>query len=582
MKKIDYSKNKLFIFASFYRGHLSLFIMDMFCALCMVAIDLIFPMASRYALNELLPKNLYSFFFILMGSLVIMYFLRSAFSYIVTYFGHTLGVLIEADMRQVMFSHLQTLPFSFYDRHRTGSLMSHVTTDLFDITELAHHGPEDLFISLVTIVGALCILFPINSRLALVLLLLIPLTLLFTITQRRRMSRVSKRVKERTAGINADIESSISGARVAKAFTNESFEEEKFQRGNERFKTAKRDYYMAMALFNSGMEFFINLFSVAVIAIGGYYIMHGGMDLVDVLIFSLYVGTFLQPVRKLTQFVEQYTSGMAGFSRFVEILRIKPDIADAPDAVELADVKGDISFEDVSFAYDEDSSVLEHIHLQIRAGETVAVVGPSGGGKTTLCHLIPRFYEITAGNILIDGKDIREVTLQSLRENIGIVSQDVFLFAGSIRDNIAYGRITATEEEIIRAAKLAEIYDDIMEMRDGFDTNVGERGVALSGGQKQRVSIARIFLKNPPILILDEATSALDSVTEVKIQRAFDLLSTGRTSMVIAHRLATVIGADKIIYIDENGIREQGSHNDLLALDGFYAELYKTQFCNEK
>lgn len=578
MKKIDCSRNKLIIFASFYRGHLGLFIMDMACALCMAAIDLVFPMASRYALNELLPKSLYSFFFVLMASLIVMYLLRSVFSYIVTYFGHTLGVLIEADMRETMFSHLQTLPFSFFDRHRTGSLMSRVTTDLFDITELAHHGPEDLFISLVTIAGALIILFPINSRLALILLILVPLTLLFTISQRRRMSGVSKRVKERTAGINADIESSISGARVAKAFTNESFEETKFQQGNERFKTAKQDYYMAMAIFNGGMEFFINLFSVAVIAIGGYYIMRGDMDLVDIMTFSLYVSAFLQPIRKLTQFVEQYTAGMAGFTRFVEILRIKPDIADAPDVIELTDVNGDIRFEDVSFSYKEDNWVLEHINLHVRAGEKLAVVGPSGGGKTTLCHLIPRFYETTAGRILIDEKNIRHVTLRSLRENIGIVSQDVFLFAGSVRDNIAYGRITATEEEIIQAAKMAEIYDDIVEMPDGFDTNVGERGIVLSGGQKQRVSIARIFLKNPPILILDEATSALDSVTEGKIQKAFDLLSAGRTSLVIAHRLSTVIGADKIIYIDENGIREQGGHSELLALDGFYAELYRTQF----
>lgn len=578
MKKHDYTKNKIIIFASFYKDHRGIFFLDLICALFMAAIDLVFPMASRYALNYLLPESMYSLFFILVGSLVAMYVLRSVFSYIVTYIGHTLGVLIEADMRQVLFAHLQTLSHRFYDKNRTGKLMSRVTTDLFDITELAHHGPEDLFVSLITIIGALIILFPINHQLTLILLALVPVTLLFTITQRRRMSASSKRVKERMAGINSDIESSIAGVRVAKAFANESYEEEKFSKGNDSFKTAKKSYYASMGIFNAGMEFFINLFSVAVIAIGGYHIMQGKMNMVDVLTFSLYVNTFLQPIRKLTQFVEQYTSGMAGFSRFVEIMNVQPDIKDAPGAVELSNVKGDIRLNDVSFSYSEDSLVLDHVDLTVNAGKMLAVVGPSGGGKTTLCHLIPRFYEITGGSITIDGKDIRKVTLESLRTNIGIVSQDVFLFAGSVMENIRYGRLDASDEEVYSAAQLAQIYDTVMEMTYGFETEVGERGIMLSGGQKQRISIARIFLKNPPILILDEATSALDSITEQKIQESFDMLSKGRTSLIIAHRLSTIKNADEIIYIDDTGIKERGSHSELIASESHYAVLYKNQF----
>lgn len=578
MIKKDYTKNKISIFASFYRGHMGMFLLDLFCALMMSAIDLAYPMLSRYALNTLIPQNMVSFFFILIASLVTMYVLRSVFSYIVTYVGHSLGVLIEADMRREVFGHLQTLSFRFYDKNRTGQLMSHVTTDLFDITELAHHGPEDLFISIITILGALVILFPINARLTLVLLILIPITLTFTILQRRRMSSASRGVKDRMASINSDIESSISGVRVAKAFTNENYEEHKFERGNERFKTAKQSYYSAMAFFNSGMEFFINLFSVAAIGMGGYFIVNGQMDILDVLTFSLYVSTFLQPIRKLTQFVEQYTGGMAGFSRFVEIMNVKPDIIDAKDAAELKDVKGEIAFNGVSFSYEDGETILKDITFNVKPGKMLAVVGPSGGGKTTLCHLIPRFYEVNSGAITIDGKEIISVTLESLRKNIGIVSQDVFLFSGSVMENIRYGKLDATDDEIYQAAKLAQIYDAITDMPYGFDTEVGERGILLSGGQKQRISIARIFLKNPPILILDEATSALDTVTEVKIQESFDQLSKGRTTLVIAHRLSTIKNADEIIYIDDTGIKEQGSHTELLAKNGPYAELYKKQF----
>ena len=578
MPRRDYSKNRLAVFASFYRGHMGIFLLDLFCALMMSAADLAFPMLSRYAFNTLLPGGFASGFFVLILSLVGMYALRAAFSYIVTYVGHDLGVKIEAEMRGEVFGHLQTLSFGFYDKNRTGQLMSRVTTDLFEITELAHHGPEDVFISVVTIVGALVMLFPINASLTLVLLCLVPLTLCFTIMQRRRMRVVSTGVKAETAGINSGIESSISGIRVAKAFANEDYEEHKFGLGNERFKTAKKSYYAAMASFHSGMDFLINIFSVAVIGVGGWFILRGGMDAVDVLTFTLYVSTFLQPVRKLTQFVEQYTAGMAGFSRFIEIMNVRPDIEDAPHARELRDVKGGVVFENVSFSYDENTRVLENINLTVEPGRVLAVVGPSGGGKTTLCHLIPRFYEAGAGRILIDGMDIRSVTLKSLRRNIGIVSQEVFLFSGSVLENIRYGRLDATDEEVFEAAKQARIYDAVMEMPLGFDTEVGERGVLLSGGQKQRVSIARIFLKNPPVLILDEATSALDTVTEMKIQESFERLSRGRTTFIIAHRLSTIKNAHEIVYIDETGIKEKGTHEELLASGGDYARLYGTQY----
>jgi len=578
MRQKNYEGSKIILFARFYRPHLRLFLFVLSCALLMAGIDLVYPLAMRYALNELLPNTMYNFFFALIGGLIVMYIVRSILSYIVTYWGHGLGARIETDMRSAIFGHLQQLSFRFYDNNRTGQLMSRVTSDLTDVTELAHHGPEDLLISFVTIVGAIVILWGINWQLALILMILVPITLLYTIAQRRRLERVSRRVKEKMAGINTDIESSISGVRVSKAFTNEDYEIEKFGRGNQRYLGARREFFRAVGVFHSGMEFFVNIFGVAIIGVGGLFIMGGSMNTVDVLTFSLYVATFLQPIRRLAAFVEQFSSGMAGFVRFTEIMRLKPEIEDAPGAVEIGRAKGDISFRDVTFSYDGRDKVLAHLDLEIRAGETVAVVGPSGGGKTTLCHLIPRFYETQSGTIALDGRDIKAITLESLRKNIGSVSQDVFLFSGTIRENIRYGRIDASDEEIIEAARRAEIYDAILEMPDGLDTQVGERGIRLSGGQKQRISIARIFLKNPPILILDEATSALDSVTEQKIQESFELLSQGRTTLIIAHRLSTIKRADEIIYIDEQGIRERGSHEALLAQDGEYAKLYRTQY----
>ncbi len=571
-------KSSLKHFVSYYRRHWRLFVLDLACALMIAAVDLAFPLASRYAMTTLLPADMYHTFFIIMGALVAAYLLKALFMYIVTYWGHTLGVRMEADMRHDLFTHLQKLSFRFYDKNRTGQLMSRVTTDLFDITELAHHGPEDLLISLFTIIGAFVVMLTINVKLAFVLIILVPVGILFTLAQRKRMMRASKHVKERTAGINAGLESSISGARVAKAFTNEAFEVDKFMENNEKFKRSKGEFYSAMAVFLSGVEFFTSLFSVAVIAFGGYLIMRGEMDYVGLITFSLYVATFLQPIRKLSMFMEQFTSGMAGFHRFRELLNEQPEIIDAPDAITLKDVKGDIMFEDVSFSYNDKTRVLAHLNLKIDAGKTLAIVGPSGGGKTTMCHLIPRFYEASGGRITVDGHDIKDVTLLSLRQNIGIVSQDVFLFAGTIKDNIRYGRIDATDSEIVEAAKRAEIHDMVMEMENGYDTQVGERGTRLSGGQKQRISIARIFLKNPPILILDEATSALDSVTEKRIQKAFEALAVGRTTLVIAHRLSTVRGADEIIVIDEEGVAERGTHAQLLAIGGEYARLYNSQF----
>lgn len=577
MKK-EKKQNSFSIFVSYYRPHRKLFALDIVCAFLIAAIDLAFPLVSKYALSTLLPADMYAAFFTLIGAMVAAYALHAVFDYIVAYWGHTLGIRMEADMRRDLFTHMQSLSFRFYDSHRTGKLISHVTNDLFEITELAHHGPEDLFISLVTIIGAFIVMLTINVTLALVLIILVPVGVLFTMLLRRRMMSASRRVKERTAGINAGLESSISGARVAKAFTNESYEIEKFMENNEAFKLSKREFYSAMGIFSSGLSFFTNLFNVSVIAVGGYLIMQKSMDYIGLITFTLYVSAFLQPIRRLTAFMEQYAVGIAGFQRFRGLMDEKPEISDAPNAIELKKVRGDIAFENVSFSYNDSTNVLKDLNLNIDAGKTLALVGPSGGGKTTLCHLIPRFYEVDSGRITIDGHDIKEVKIQSLRQSIGIVSQDVFLFADTIRENIRYGRMDATNEEIVEAAKLAEIHDMIMEMPDGYDTEVGERGVLLSGGQKQRVSIARIFLKNPPVLILDEATSSLDTITETRIQKSFDALSKGRTTLVIAHRLSTVRNAHEIVVIGEEGIIERGTHEELLAKNGEYAKLYRSQF----
>ena len=576
-----YQTHGLFrIFLSYFKPHRRLFAMDMFCALLVAAVDLAFPLVSRWSINTLLPEGSYLIFFVVMGAMAAAYLIRALLYYIICYWGHTFGIRVEADIRQDLFRHMQRLGYGFYDRNRTGQLMSRLTSDLFEITELAHHGPEDLVISVLTIVGALVVMFTIEWRLALVVCIILPILLAVVILRRRKMSAVSKQVKSRTAAINAEIESSLSGIRTAKAFANEEVEFGKFHNANERFKTSKREFHKEMGIFSGSLEFFMSILSVAVIAVGGALTIDNSIEMVDLLTFTLYISTFTSPVRKLVNFAEMFANGFAGLSRFADLMRTEPDLQDAPDAVELQNVRGEISVEHVSFAYDEDLDVLEDVSLRVKPGETVAVVGPSGGGKSTLCRLIPRFYDVSGGSICVDGLDVRQVTQESLHHAIGVVQQEVFLFADTIGNNIRYGKPDATMEEVVAAAKRAEIYDDIMAMPDGFDTYVGERGTLLSGGQKQRVSIARIFLKNPPILILDEATSALDSVTEAKIQSALDALAVGRTTLIIAHRLSTIRSASRIIAVADGKIVEEGSHDELMAKNGLYADLYRTQNLN--
>ena len=570
-------KSPLRIFLSYFAAHKRLFALDITCAVLMAAIDLSFPLVTRQALYDYLPGGKYRVFFTVMAVAAAFYVLRAGLNYIVCYLGHTFGIRVEADIRRDLFRHLQEMSFDFYDRNRTGQLMSRLTSDLFELTELAHHGPEDLLTSAVTIVGALAVMAAIRWELALVVALMIPVFLAVVFSMRQRMSRVSVGVKQKVANINAEIESSLTGIRTAKAFANEAVEQARFDAANDQFKTSKREFHKAMALFNSSMEFFLTILNVVVITLGGYMILKGKMDYRDLITFSLYIATFVNPMRKLANFSELFANGFAGLNRFVEIMRTEPTVQDAPDAAALENVKGEISVRDVSFAYEGDLAVLHHVNLQVQPGETIAIVGPSGGGKSTLCQLIPRFYDVTEGCICIDGQDVRHVTQKSIHEHIGIVQQDVFLFADTIFENIRYGKPDATEAQVMEAAKKAEIYEDILAMPAGFQTYVGERGILLSGGQKQRIAIARIFLKNPPILILDEATSALDSVTEAKIQRAFDKLSQGRTTLIIAHRLSTIRNATRIVSIADGVITEEGTHQELLEKGGLYAALYKTQ-----
>lgn len=549
----------------------------MFCALFVAGVDLSFPLISRYAMYQLIPNGLYGTLFAVMGIVVLAYVLRSLGYYIMTYWGHTFGVKVEADIRADLFRHLQELDFEFYDHNRTGTLMNRLTGDLFEITELSHHGPEDVVIASLTIVGALVFMYLFQWKLALLVSILIPIFAAIVVLTRKNWVQASVNVKQKMAEINSQAESSISGIKTSKAFANEEVDTERFASSNDRFKTAKSDYYKAMATFMASQEFFMCIMPAAVIAYGSKLIMDGELNYVDLITFTLFVSSFITPIRKLANFAEIFTSGTAGLRRFMEIMNTEPKVKDKEGAVPLEVTEGRIDINDISFSYEERAEVIKHMDLHISPGETVAVVGHSGGGKTTLCQLIPRFYDVNEGSIKIDGQDVRDITKNSIASNIGIVQQDVFIFADTIYNNIAYGRPGAAYEEVVEAAKRAKIYDDIMAMPEGFDTYVGERGTMLSGGQKQRVSIARIFLKNPKILILDEATSALDTITEQEIQKSFEELSLGRTSLVIAHRLATVQNADRIVLVEAGRIVEEGTHDELMKLDQGYAKLFNTQ-----
>ncbi|MCY6957519.1 ABC transporter ATP-binding protein [Clostridium brassicae] len=565
-------------FISYYKPHMKLFVLDLFCAFMVAGIDLFYPMISREIINEIIPNYQLQRLYRIVIILGVLYIVKLLCNYVVDYWGHVVGVRMQYDMRKELFAHLQELPFSYFDDNKTGHIMSRIVNDLMEVSELAHHGPEDLFISLIMILGSFLALCTINFKLTLIVFIFVPVMFWFAIKKRVNMNNAFKDVRKRVANVNAKIENSISGIRVAKSFTNEKYEMKKFDEGNTEFRESREYAYKTMAEFFSGIRFLIDMLNLIVIFAGGIFAYKRLITVGDLVAYFLYIGSFMQPIRRLTAFVEQYQSGMTGFERFVEIMSVEPEIKDKEDAIELKDVEGYISFNNVSFNYDDKKSILSSINLEVEKGKTLAFVGPSGGGKTTLCHLIPRFYEVTEGNIFIDGKNIKDVTLKSLRQNIGIVQQDIFLFGGTIKENILYGNANASDEEIVQAAQNANIHEFIMSLPYGYDTYVGERGIKLSGGQKQRISIARVFLRNPPILILDEATSALDNATEIIIQKSLEELSKNRTTIVVAHRLSTIKNADEIIVLTNNGIQEKGNHENLIEKDGIYSKLYKAQF----
>ena len=565
-------------FIHYYKPHWKLFVFDMVCALVAASCDLMYPVISRNIINTYIPDTNLRLILTWCVALLVIYLVQAIMQYFMQYQGHVVGVRMQADMRRDVFEHLQKLPFSYFDEHKTGVIMSRIVNDLMDISEFAHHGPEDLFISLVSVVGSFIILCTINIPLTLITFAVLPFLILFVVKKRTAMTIAFRKNRIEIAEVNASLENSIAGVRVARAFTGEQEEAKKFDENNQRYVTVRERAYRVMAEFFSGTNFLTSLMNVVVLTGGGYCVYRGVINVGDMVAYMLFINMFVNPIKKLIQFVEMFQNAITGYTRFQELMNIEVE-QEEPDAVDLKDVRGEITFDNVSFQYNEGKEVLSNISMTFPQGEMVAIVGPSGGGKTTLCHLIPRFYEITQGSICIDGQDIRKVTRRSLRSKIGIVQQDVFLFTGTIFDNIAYGKLGASREEVYEAAKKANIHDYIMSLPEGYDTFVGERGVKLSGGQKQRISIARVFLKNPPILILDEATSALDNVTENYIQDSLDELCKNRTTIVVAHRLSTIKNADEIIVMDRDGIQERGTHTQLLEKDnGIYRELYEAQF----
>ena len=564
-------------FLSYYKPHKMLFAADMISALIVSLIGIIYPIITRTMLNTLIPDRNYRMIILSGIMLLALYFIRMLLNYFIQYYGHVMGVHMQAKMRSDMFTHLEKLPFSFYDNHETGQLMSRMTNDLMNISELAHHGPENVIISSISVIAAFIYLSSIDIYLTLIIFVCVPFLLLVAMLLRKKMREAFKKSREATGQINASIESSISGIRVTKAFGNSEKESDKFETVNKFFVSSRREAYNAMGKFYSGTAFITDIFNVIVLLAGGFFLYSGRIEFGDYSAFIVSVGMFITPVMTLINFMEQYQDGVTGFERFIEIMDADPE-KDSDGAVDAGRLDGHIELADVSCSYDGEHKILSGISLDIEKGKTYALVGSSGGGKTTVCHLIPRFYEVSGGAVMIDGKDIRSFTLESLRRNIGIVQQDIFLFNASIKDNILYGRLDATDEEVTEAAKRANIHDYILSLPDGYDTQIGERGVRLSGGQKQRLSIARVFLKNPPILILDEATSALDNTTEILIQKALDELCRGRTTIVVAHRLSTVKNADEIAVISDGHITEKGTHAELIEQNGEYAKLYSLQF----
>lgn len=564
-------------FLSYYKPHKLLFAMDMTASVLVALITVVYPVFTRTMLNDFIPNRNYRMIVICGFSLLLLYFVRMLLNFFVQYKGHMMGIRMQAQMRSDLFEHVEKLPFSFFDNHETGKIMSRFTTDLFDISELAHHGPETVLTTSVSVIVSFCYLASINLYLSLIIFACVPFLVIISVFLRKRMRKAFSDSKSAVAKINSSLESSISGIRVTKAFTNYKKENEKFQVGNEAFKVANKDAYKTMGQFHSSTTFVTDVFNVVVLIAGGIFMYEGHINFADYSAFIVSVNLFLNPINTMIRFTEQFQNGFAGFERFVEIMQTQPEVENV-NADTVQRFEGTVEFKDVVYGYGDEKDVLNSVSLKINKGETYALVGPSGGGKTTVCHLIPKFYNVRQGEILIDGKNIENITLESLRKNIGIVQQDIYLFNASIKDNILYGKLDATFKEVVDAAKRANIHDYIMTLPNGYDTVIGERGVRLSGGQKQRLCIARVFLKNPPILILDEATSALDNTTEILIQKSLDQLCIGRTTIVVAHRLSTIKNADKIAVISDGNITENGTHEQLMDLNGMYAKLYNQQF----